>query len=63
MTNIDVIKSLDAREYNVAMCELNLKRGLIGNVEFLDWLQSEIDNDFWFNTMKILRLNLEDYIE
>jgi hypothetical protein len=61
MTNFDVIISLNANQYVNAMPELNYKRGVYGLSAFIDWLDEELDEKFWFDTCAILKLDKEKY--
>lgn len=61
MTNFEVIKTLTAEQYTTIMSEINYKRGMSGPRDFIDWLNSELDERFWFYYCAIIRLDKEKY--
>ena len=61
MTNFDVIKTLTPEQYCTIMSEINYKRGLCGPQEFIKWLKSELNKEFWFHNCAIIKLDKEKY--
>ena len=63
MTNFDVIKTLHPRQFSLVLPFILEFRKMNGHLGLSNWLESDIDEKFWFEEQEILQLKQEDYIK
>lgn len=61
MTNFDVIKTLQPRQFSLVLPFILEFRKMNGHLGLSTWLESNIDEKFWFDEQEILMLKRENY--